>query len=321
MDAMKGETAMQKEEICRPEALIGKTPLVRLEHIERVLNVNAKIFAKCECYSLTGSVKDRVAVSMIDQAERQGLLSDGAVIIEPTSGNTGIGLAAVGIARGYKVILTMPENMSVERRSLLKAYGAEVVLTSQEKGMAGAIEKAKEMVGETAGAFMPGQFDNPANPLAHEKTTGPEIWQALDGQVDVFIAGVGTGGTITGVGRFLKKQNPLVQVIAVEPADSPVLSGGKAGFHSIEGIGAGFIPSILDVSVYNEVVQVTSEDAYSAGRLLAEKESLLAGVSSGAALWATLQVARRPHMAGKNIVVLLPDTGTRYLSTAMFQKQ
>ncbi len=320
MEKNKGG-AEYEEPVSALEELIGGTPLIRLEHIEKVLNVKAKLFAKCECCNLTGSSKDRVAIAMIEAAEKQGLLAEGSVIIEPTSGNTGIGLAAVGIAKGYKVILTMPENMSAERRSLLKAYGAEVVLTCRTKGMAGAIEKAKEMVNETAGAFMPAQFDNPANPLVHEKTTGPEIWNGMNGNVDAFVAGVGTGGTITGVGHYLKKKNPAVHIVAVEPADSPVLSGGKAGVHGIEGIGAGFIPSILDVLVYNEVMQVTSEDAYSTGRLLAKNEGVLAGVSSGGALWAALQAASRPEMAAKNIVVLLPDTGTRYLSTPMYQPE
>ena len=292
------------------EQLSGGTPLLELCRIQRELNLTAKILAKLEYLNPAGSVKDRVAKAMIDEAEASGALRPGAVIIEPTSGNTGIGLAAVGVPRGYRVILVMPDTMSVERRVLMKAYGAELVLTDGAQGMAGAIAKAEELAG---------QFTNPANPAAHRATTGPEIWADTDGQVDLFVAGVGTGGTITGVGSYLKSRSSQVRVVAVEPAASPVLSGGSAGPHPLQGIGAGFVPEVLDRSVLDEVIPVTGEDAYWAGRLLGRCEGVLSGISSGAALWAAIQLAKRPENRGKNIVVLLPDTGDRYLSTPMFQ--
>ena len=294
--------------------LIGNTPLFKLHSFSE----NADIIAKLEYLNPAGSVKDRVAKFMLDDAEKKGLIGKGSVIIEPTSGNTGIGLAAVAAARGYRVILTMPETMSVERRNLLKAYGAEVVLTDGKWGMKGAIRRAEELASEMSNSFIPGQFNNEANPRAHFETTGPEIWRDTDGQVDIFIAGVGTGGTITGVGRYLKSKNPSIKVIAVEPSASSVLSGGKAGSHKIQGIGAGFIPEILDTSVYDEVIAVEDEDAFKMGREAAEKEGILVGISSGAALYAAKTVASRPENAGKLIVVLLPDTGDRYLSTPMF---
>ena len=300
------------------EQLIGRTPLLELTHIEAAEGLQARVLAKLESFNPGGSVKDRVARAMLDQAEADGRLKPGSVIIEPTSGNTGIGLAMMAAARGYRAVIVMPETMSIERRLLLKAYGAELVLTPGSQGMQGAIEKAEELAAQTPGSFVAGQFVNPANPAAHEATTGPEIWQDTDGQVDIFVAGAGTGGTVTGVGRYLKAQNPAVQVVAVEPAGSPVLGGGKAGPHGLQGIGAGFVPAVLDTTVYDEVLPVTEADAYAAGRLLGRKEGVLAGISSGAALWAALQLAKRPQNAGKTIVVLLPDTGDRYLSTPLF---
>ena len=300
------------------EQLIGRTPLLELTHIEAAAGLQARVLAKLESFNPGGSVKDRVAKAMLDEAEAAGKLKPGAVIIEPTSGNTGIGLAMMAAARGYRAVIVMPETMSIERRLLLKAYGAELVLTPGSQGMQGAIDKAEELAAQTPGSFVAGQFVNPANPAAHEATTGPEIWQDTDGQVDIFVAGAGTGGTVTGVGRYLKAQNPAVQVVAVEPAGSPVLGGGKAGPHGLQGIGAGFVPAVLDTTVYDEVLPVTEADAYAAGRLLGRKEGVLAGISSGAALWAALQLAKRPQNAGKTIVVLLPDTGDRYLSTPLF---
>lgn len=299
-------------------ALIGHTPLVYLSNYSAAQGLKSPIVAKLEYFNPAGSVKDRVAKSMLDRAEQEGKLSPGAVIIEPTSGNTGIGLAALAAARSYRVILTMPETMSVERRNLLKAYGAEIVLTPGAKGMSGAIEKANELAAATPGSFVPGQFENPANPAAHMASTGPEIWHDTYGQIDIFVAGVGTGGTLSGVGRYLKKQNPNVRVVAVEPAASPVLSGGKAGPHGLQGIGAGFVPDTLDTTVYDEIITVTNEDAYAAGRDIARKEGFLVGISSGAAAWAAIQLAKRPENQGKMIVALLPDTGERYLSTPMF---
>ena len=300
------------------EQLIGRTPLLELTHIEAAAGLQARVLAKLESFNPGGSVKDRVAKAMLDEAEAAGKLKPGSVIIEPTSGNTGIGLAMMAAARGYRAVIVMPETMSIERRLLLKAYGAELVLTPGGQGMQGAIDKAEELAAQTPGSFVAGQFVNPANPAAHEATTGPEIWQDTDGQVDIFVAGAGTGGTVTGVGRYLKAQNPAVQVVAVEPAGSPVLGGGKAGPHGLQGIGAGFVPAVLDTTVYDEVLPVTEADAYAAGRLLGRKEGVLAGISSGAALWAALQLAKRPQNAGKTIVVLLPDTGDRYLSTPLF---
>lgn len=300
--------------------LIGHTPLMELVNYEREQRLNAKILAKLEYFNPAGSVKDRVAAAMIDEAEKRGKLRPGAVLIEPTSGNTGIGLAAVAAARGYQVILTMPETMSVERRNLLKAYGAQIVLTEGARGMSGAIEKAEELASQMPGSMIPSQFTNPANPKAHVATTGPEIWEDTDGKVDYFVAGVGTGGTITGVGQYLKSKNPDVKIVAVEPSDSPVLAGGKPGPHKIQGIGAGFVPEILDTSVYDEIIPVEAEDAFAVGRMLARHEGILIGISSGAAVWAAAQIARRPENAGKNIVALLPDTGERYLSTPMFEE-
>ena len=298
--------------------LIGKTPLLELSNYGKKHGLKARVVAKLEYFNPAGSVKDRIAKAMIDDAEAKGLLKSGSVIIEPTSGNTGIGLAAVAAARGYRVILTMPETMSVERRKLLKAYGAELVLTEGAKGMKGAIEKAGELAKETPGGFIPGQFVNPANPAAHKATTGPEIWADTDGKVDFLVAGVGTGGTITGIGGYLKSQNPHIQVVAVEPFDSPVLSQGKPGPHKIQGIGAGFVPDALNTSIYDEILKVKDEDAFQAGRELCKTEGLLIGISSGANLWAAAQLANRPENAGKTIVVILPDTGERYLSTALF---
>ena len=298
--------------------LVGHTPLMELHGYAMHVEAPARIVAKLECFNPAGSAKDRIGFAMIEDAERRGVLAPGAVIIEPTSGNTGIGLAAAAAAKGYRVILTMPETMSAERRSMLAAYGAELVLTEGVKGMTGAIEKAEALAREIPGAFIPGQFSNPANPLAHYETTGPEIWADSDGKVDVFVAGVGTGGTITGVGQYLKQQNPKVRVVAVEPAGSPVLSGGKPGAHGLQGIGAGFIPEALDTAVYDEIICVKDEDANAAARTVARTEGLLVGISSGAALVAATSLAKRPENKGKQIVVLLPDTGERYLSTGVF---
>ena len=300
------------------DQLIGHTPLLELAHIEAQENLPAKILAKLEYFNPAGSVKDRIAKAMIDDAEASGKLKPGSVIIEPTSGNTGIGLAAVAAAKGYRIIIVMPETMSVERRQLMKAYGAELVLSEGAKGMKGAIAKADELAKEIPNAFIPGQFTNPANPKAHVATTGPEIWDDTDGKVDLFVAGVGTGGTVTGVGQYPKSQNPNIKVVAVEPASSPVLSKGAAGAHKIQGIGAGFVPDVLDTKVYDEIIAVTNEDAFATGRLIGHKEGVLVGISSGAAVWAAIELAKRPENKGKNIVVLLPDTGDRYLSTPLF---
>ena len=300
------------------DQLIGNTPLLELTHIEQSLGLRAHLLAKLEYLNPAGSVKDRIGKAMIEDAEARGVLRPGSVIIEPTSGNTGIGLAAVAAARGYRVIIVMPETMSVERRLLMKAYGAELVLTDGAKGMTGAIEKAEELAAATPGSFIPGQFVNPANPAAHYASTGPEIWRDTEGAVDLFVAGVGTGGTLTGVGRYLKEQNPKIRIVAVEPASSPVLSGGAPGAHAIQGIGAGFVPQVLDPQVYDEVIAVANEDAFSAGKMLGRTEGVLAGISSGAALFAAIALAKRPENAGKTIVALLPDTGDRYLSTPLF---
>ena len=300
------------------DELVGKTPLLELAHIENELKLNATILAKLEYFNPAGSVKDRVAKEMLDDAEAKGILTKDSVIIEPTSGNTGIGLAAVAAARGYRIIIVMPETMSVERRQLMKAYGAELVLTEGAKGMKGAIAKADELAKEIPGGFVPSQFTNPANPDAHRKSTGPEIWEDTDGKVDIFIAGVGTGGTVTGVGEYLKSKNPDVKIVAVEPKSSPVLSEGKAGAHKIQGIGAGFVPEILNTKIYDEIIPVENDDAFETGRLIGRKEGVLVGISSGAAVWAAIELAKRPENAGKNIVVLLPDTGDRYLSTPLF---
>lgn len=298
--------------------LVGKTPLVELSNYSEIFNLSTLILGKVEYFNPAGSVKDRIAKAMIEDAESKGLINKSTVIIEPTSGNTGIGLAAMAASRGYRIILTMPETMSVERRNLLKAYGAELVLTDGTKGMKGAIEKANELSAEMENSFVPSQFSNFSNAEMHKKTTGPEIWEDTDGKVDIFVAGVGTGGTITGVGEYLKSKNPDIKIVAVEPKDSPVLSGGKPGPHKIQGIGAGFIPDILNTSVYDEIIQVGSEDAFENGRILAQKEGILVGISSGAALYAAKELSKRPENKGKTIVVMLPDTGERYLSTAMF---
>ena len=300
------------------DQLIGKTPLLELVHIEKEEKLEAKVLAKLEYFNPAGSVKDRIAKAMIDDAEASGKLKPGSVIIEPTSGNTGIGLASVAAARGYRIIIVMPETMSVERRQLMKAYGAELVLTEGSKGMKGAIAKADELAKEIPGSFIPGQFVNPANPAIHKATTGPEIWQDTDGKVDIFVAGVGTGGTVTGVGEYLKSQNPNVKVVAVEPAGSPVLSKGTPGAHKIQGIGAGFAPDVLNTAVYDEIIAVENEDAFATGRRIGKKEGVLVGISSGAAVWAAIQLAKRPENKGKTIVALLPDTGDRYLSTPLF---
>lgn len=298
--------------------LIGNTPLMEAANIERELGLEARLLLKLEYFNPAGSVKDRVAKNMIEDAEARGILKEGSVIIEPTSGNTGIGLASIAAVKGYRIILTMPETMSVERRNILKAYGAELVLTEGSKGLQGAIDKANELVKEIPGSFLAGQFVNPANPEAHRKTTGPEIWQDTDGEIDIFVAGVGTGGTLTGVGEYLKEKKSSVKVIAMEPASSPVLSGGKSGPHKIQGIGAGFVPEVLNTSVYDEIIKIENEDAFAVGKLLAKKEGILVGISSGAALSAAIQVAKRPENKGKTIVVLLPDTGDRYYSTPLF---
>ena len=300
------------------DQLIGRTPLLELVHIEKEEKLEAKVLAKLEYFNPAGSVKDRIAKAMIDDAEAKGLLKPGSVIIEPTSGNTGIGLASVAAARGYRIILVMPETMSVERRQLMKAYGAELVLTEGAKGMKGAIAKADELAKELPNSFIPGQFVNPANPAVHKATTGPEIWEDTDGNVDIFVAGVGTGGTVTGTGEYLKSQNPNVKVVAVEPASSPVLSQGHAGAHKIQGIGAGFVPDVLDTKIYDEIITVENDDAFATGRLIGKHEGVLVGISSGAAVWAAIELAKRPENKGKTIVALLPDTGDRYLSTPLF---
>ena len=300
------------------DQLIGRTPLLELTHIEKELGLKAKILAKLEYFNPAGSVKDRIAKAMIDDAEQKGLLKEGSVIIEPTSGNTGIGLASVAAARGYRIIIVMPDSMSVERRQLMKAYGAELVLTEGAKGMKGAIARAEELAKEIPSSFLPGQFVNPANPRAHFETTGPEIYEDTDGKVDYFVAGVGTGGTITGTGEYLKSKNPALRVVAVEPKTSAVLSTGVAGPHKIQGIGAGFVPQVLDTKVYDEIIPVENDDAFTTGRLVGRKEGVLVGISSGAALWAAIELAKRPDSEGKTIVVLMPDTGDRYLSTPLF---
>lgn len=300
------------------DQMIGRTPLLELCRIQQQLGLEARVLAKLEYLNPAGSVKDRAALSMIRDAEQKGLLKEGSVIVEPTSGNTGIGLAAVAAARGYRVVIVMPETMSLERRQLMRAYGAELVLTEGSKGMSGAVEKAQQLVQQIPGAFLAGQFTNPANPQAHFETTGPEIWQDTEGHVDVFVAGVGTGGTITGVGHYLKSQDPAVRVVGVEPAASPLLSKGTAGPHKIQGIGANFVPQVLDTAIYDELLAVTDQDAFAAGRLMARTEGVLVGISSGAALWAAVELAKRPENRGKTIVTLLPDTGDRYLSTGMF---
>ena len=301
------------------DQLIGKTPLLELTHLEKQFGLEAKLVAKLEYFNPAGSVKDRIAKAIIEDAEASGRLKEGSVIIEPTSGNTGIGLASVAAAKGYRLIITMPETMSVERRQLIKAYGAELVLTEGAKGMKGAIAKAEELQAEIPNSIIAGQFINPANPKAHKETTGPEIWEDTDGEVDIFVAGVGTGGTVTGVGEYLKSQKASVKVVAVEPADSPVLSKGTAGAHKIQGIGAGFVPEVLNTGVYDEIIPVTNDDAFATGKLLGHSEGVLVGISSGAALWAAIELAKRPENKGKTIVALLPDTGDRYLSTPLFQ--
>ena len=300
--------------------LIGNTPLVEISNIEKELSLPAAVLVKLEYLNPAGSVKDRVAKAMIEDAEKKGLLKEGSVIIEPTSGNTGIGLAAIAAVKGYRVILTMPETMSVERRNILKAYGAEIVLTEGAKGMKGAIEKAEQLAGEIPGAFIPGQFVNPANSAAHRSSTGPEIWEDTEGKVDIFVAGVGTGGTLTGVGEYLKAKNPQIRIVAVEPSDSPVLSEGKSGPHKLQGIGAGFVPEVLNTDIYDEIIQIRSEEAYAASKLIAKKEGVLVGISSGAALHAAFELARRPENKGKTIVALLPDSGDRYYSTPLFME-
>lgn len=300
------------------DQLVGHTPLLELKRVEEAHEVSARILGKLEYFNPAGSIKDRIAKAMIDDAEAAGILKPGATIIEPTSGNTGIGLASIAAARGYQLILTMPETMSVERRNLIKAYGAKIVLTDGAKGMTGAIEKANELAAEIEGSFIPGQFINPANPAIHKATTGPEIWQDTDGTVDILVAGVGTGGTLTGIGQYLKEQNPEVKLVAVEPSDSPVLSEGRAGSHKIQGIGAGFVPEVLDTTLYDEVITVESDDAFAIGREIGHEEGVLVGISSGAAVWAALELAKRPENEGKTIVAILPDTGERYLSTPMF---
>lgn len=300
------------------DQLIGKTPLLELSHIEKDLGLEARILAKLEYFNPAGSVKDRIAKAMIEDAEERGVLKPGATLIEPTSGNTGIGLASVAAAKGYRLIITMPETMSIERRQIMRAYGAELVLTEGAKGMKGAIARAEELAKEIPGSFIPGQFSNPANPAVHRSATGPEIWSDTDGVVDAFIAGVGTGGTLTGVGEYLKENNPRVKIVAVEPADSPVLSQGRAGSHKIQGIGAGFVPDVLNTNIYDEIIPVANDDAFSTGKLIGRSEGVLVGISSGAAAWAAIQLAKRPEYRGKTIVVLLPDTGDRYLSTPLF---
>ncbi|MEE0788405.1 MAG: cysteine synthase A [Eggerthellaceae bacterium] len=300
------------------DQLVGHTPLLELKRVEEAHGVSARILGKLEYFNPAGSIKDRIAKAMIDDAEAAGILKPGATIIEPTSGNTGIGLASIAAARGYQLILTMPETMSVERRNLIKAYGAKIVLTDGAKGMTGAIEKANELAAEIEGSFIPGQFINPANPAIHKATTGPEIWQDTDGTVDILVAGVGTGGTLTGIGQYLKEQNPEVKLVAVEPSDSPVLSEGRAGSHKIQGIGAGFVPEVLDTTLYDEVITVESDDAFAIGREIGREEGVLVGISSGAAVWAALELAKRPENESKTIVAILPDTGERYLSTPMF---
>ncbi len=300
------------------DQLVGHTPLLELKRVEEAHGVSARILGKLEYFNPAGSIKDRIAKAMIDDAEAAGILKPGATIIEPTSGNTGIGLASIAAARGYQLILTMPETMSVERRNLIKAYGAKIVLTDGAKGMTGAIEKANELAAEIEGSFIPGQFINPANPAIHKATTGPEIWQDTDGTVDILVAGVGTGGTLTGIGQYLKEHNPEVKLVAVEPSDSPVLSAGRAGSHKIQGIGAGFVPEVLDTTLYDEVITVESDDAFAIGREIGREEGVLVGISSGAAVWAALELAKRPENEGKTIVAILPDTGERYLSTPMF---
>ena len=302
------------------DQLIGKTPLLELSHIEQDEKLEARLLGKLEYFNPSGSVKDRIAKAMIDDAEKKGQLKPGSVIIEPTSGNTGIGLAAVAAARGYRIIIVMPETMSIERRKLMRGYGAELVLTEGAKGMKGAIARANELHEATPNSFIPGQFVNPANPAAHRATTGPEIWDDTDGKVDVFVAGIGTGGTITGVGEFLREKNPNVKIVAVEPEGSPVLSKGVSGSHKIQGIGPGFVPDVLDTKIYDEIITVTNEDAFATGKLVGHREGVLVGISAGAAVWAALQLAKRPENRGKNIVVLLPDTGDRYLSTALFDE-